>query len=288
MRSPFIAQLMLLSFVVAMTIGHVSAVHAASLEDTILASNPVVYYRLDETDKSNGQTAANLGSAADGTYVASVQNVTDPLPTIGGNAAGFDATGNDRVRLSSLASFPTTQVTATTWVRGDAAANSEATIYSYDVSGQGNEFLLINQSGKWRIFVDGTTAITSVTEAEVLDGDWHHIAVTWDSTTGDANFYLDAVLQDTVNLEMGTSLATGGTLVLGQEQDGLDTGYNASQRLIGDLDEFALFNTVLTQDQITAQFNAALAVPEPATIAIWSLLGIGLAGFGIFRARRRR
>ncbi len=29
------------------------------------------------------------------------------------------------------------------------------------------------------------------------------------------------------------------------------------------------------------------AVPEPASIAIWSLLGLGLAGFGAYRARRK-
>lgn len=30
------------------------------------------------------------------------------------------------------------------------------------------------------------------------------------------------------------------------------------------------------------------AVPEPASVAIWSLIGLGLAGFGVYRARRKK
>ena len=39
------------------------------------------------------------------------------------------------------------------------------------------------------------------------------------------------------------------------------------------------------------KFNAAVApaeVPEPASVAIWTLIGLGLAGFGYTRTRRRR
>lgn len=45
-------------------------------------------------------------------------------------------------------------------------------------------------------------------------------------------------------------------------------------------DEFALGDTL--SDVVTAE-----VVPEPASIAIWSLIGLGLAGFGYFRVRRK-
>jgi len=38
-------------------------------------------------------------------------------------------------------------------------------------------------------------------------------------------------------------------------------------------------------DDLTIQ---AQVVPEPASIAIWSLIGLGLAGFAVFRARRKK
>jgi len=34
--------------------------------------------------------------------------------------------------------------------------------------------------------------------------------------------------------------------------------------------------------------NTATAIPEPTSIAIWSLIGLGLAGFGYYRMRRRK
>jgi hypothetical protein len=38
----------------------------------------------------------------------------------------------------------------------------------------------------------------------------------------------------------------------------------------------------------TAGIGVVQAVPEPAAIALWSLIGLGVAGFGYSRARRKR
>ena len=37
-----------------------------------------------------------------------------------------------------------------------------------------------------------------------------------------------------------------------------------------------------------ADLSAAAAVPEPASVAIWSLLGLGLTGFGYYRVRGKK
>lgn len=39
---------------------------------------------------------------------------------------------------------------------------------------------------------------------------------------------------------------------------------------------------------LLVDFTEFVAVPEPASIAIWSLLGIALAGFGYFRMRKKK
>jgi hypothetical protein len=36
-----------------------------------------------------------------------------------------------------------------------------------------------------------------------------------------------------------------------------------------------------------AFITTATLVPEPASIAIWSLFGLGLVGFGLYRSRRK-
>ena len=40
--------------------------------------------------------------------------------------------------------------------------------------------------------------------------------------------------------------------------------------------------------EIDALGSSSAAVPEPASVAIWSMIGLGLAGFGVYRARRKK
>ncbi|MCA9695397.1 MAG: hypothetical protein KC636_37810, partial [Myxococcales bacterium] len=43
---------------------------------------------------------------------------------------------------------------------------------------------------------------------------------------------------------------------LGHEQDGVNAGYDPAQRLIGDLDEVALYDRALGPDEVLAHYNA--------------------------------
>eukprot|EP00879_Flechtneria_rotunda_P029255 GHRR01031568.1.p1 GENE.GHRR01031568.1~~GHRR01031568.1.p1 ORF type:complete len:115 (-),score=29.00 GHRR01031568.1:86-430(-) len=50
------------------------------------------------------------------------------------------------------------------------------------------------------------------------DGLWHHIAVTWESSTGTVILYLDSREVWRVNRGKGKKIPSGGTLVIGREQ----------------------------------------------------------------------
>ena len=78
------------------------------------------------------------------------------------------------------------------------------------------------------------------------DGVWHHLVVTWKSTGGLIRVYKDGVLAYTnpIPVQDGASITTGGTLVLGQEQDSVGGGFDPSQAFLGKLDEFALYPSV--------------------------------------------
>lgn len=54
----------------------------------------------------------------------------------------------------------------------------------------------------------------------VTDGNWHHIAVTWQSSTGDVILYLDSREVWRVKRGQGKRIPSGGTLVIGREQVG--------------------------------------------------------------------
>lgn len=50
------------------------------------------------------------------------------------------------------------------------------------------------------------------------DGNWHHIAVTWQSSSGDVVLYLDSREVWRVKRGQGKKIPSGGTLVIGREQ----------------------------------------------------------------------
>ena len=40
----------------------------------------------------------------------------------------------------------------------------------------------------------------------VNDGNWHHVVLTWQSSSGEANIYVDGNLADTVTVNPGATL----------------------------------------------------------------------------------
>jgi hypothetical protein len=96
-------------------------------------------------------------------------------------------------------------------------------------------------------------------------GAWHHYAYTKSTATGLMQIYIDGELVAT---------ATGKTKTMSSVPDtyhvGIGGGVYGSSAMDGALDEFYLYDNVLTADQIMA----LASVPEPATL---TLLGLGLA-----------
>jgi hypothetical protein len=100
------------------------------------------------------------------------------------------------------------------------------------------------------------------------DGQWHHIAVTYDDTPATFKLYKDySYIGQLVPGNGGSIVYDGGVLHLGGRNNG--NGWE------GWVDEIRFVDDVLTPEQFLQ------AIPEPATL---SLLGIGLAAL----ARRRR
>ncbi|GEM_PF-2895611 len=102
-------------------------------------------------------------------------------------------------------------------------------------------------------------------DAAELNGDvWHLITVS--VTDGDPIIYLDGI---TESGSLNTDAWTAGT--------GINIGRrNASTKkyFTGAMDDFAMFDTALTAEQVAAIYNSTTAIPEPTTMA---MLALGLA-----------
>ncbi|MCA9128373.1 MAG: hypothetical protein KDB22_14875 [Planctomycetales bacterium] len=150
--------------------------------------------------------------------------------------------------VDNFKGFPAEQVTFATQIQ--LTGDNNAPLISYSAEGRHNEFLV-------NTFADGTVHIgvanTHVgfhSAVNLYDGQMHDVAVTWDSETGDAKFFVDGKLAGQVNVSAGAKIADGGTLIFGQEQDTAGGGFDANNVLQGRINDIRIFNGVRTAEQI--------------------------------------
>jgi uncharacterized repeat protein (TIGR01451 family) len=163
-----------------------------------------------------------------------------------GTALKFDSV-DDYVSVNSVTAFPTTEIGVAFWIKSDDA--DSASIVSYAVPDHDNEFLIIySPSDGLRVHIGGTPSASN--SVVINDGGWHHIVVTWQSSTGSLQIYVDGQLADSQVLQEGYEIVNEGTLVLGQDQDKVGGLFQDSQALQGTLDEVAIFDRVLAYEEI--------------------------------------
>lgn len=264
----------------------------ADYATTVLADNPVGYYRLGE---SMGPTADDIGSAdLDGAYSGGVTyGVSGAL--YGSSNTAVTLNGSDGIATipndASHQFAPLGAFTLEAWVNTNTGGGTFLPFVSnwtgsggyfmalYSPSGASGPFQLLGQiSG-----TGGTAYKHTNTTTNLADGEWHHVVLTHADGTATAaglSLYVDGTLQTTlISDTIGdpiTSIANGVPLYIGTRDDAIF--YQ------GSVDEVAIYGTAFTGSQVLAHYNAA--VPEPGSIVV---LSIGLFGsFALSRRLRRR
>ncbi|MBN2799441.1 MAG: carboxypeptidase regulatory-like domain-containing protein [Deltaproteobacteria bacterium] len=215
--------------------------------DAVAALGPVALWRLNET--SGGVAVDEVGGHDALIRDAVVLGVPSPVQD-GGTAAMFTADAQSRITLANFSDFPTDELSVLFWVRSNGQyaglTAQNATPFSYGVTGSFNEVLLYNLDA----YNPYLNEASSGTTAALADGLWHHLATTWRASDGELQVYVDGELVWYGHKQAGAPLQAGGTLVLGQEQDSLDGGFDASQALMGGLDDVAIFDRVLNAEEV--------------------------------------
>lgn len=241
-------------------------------------SSTVVLWNLNEGSGTTTADAATvLGGANNGTITA---NTTW---TNGKFGAGLNAVAGDSGYVSSsLGGAPfSNQVSMSAWIRPTAIQDGDTSyVMGYHNGSGGSPFAFIrlnngsyggfgfkvfNGEGAWAQW-NGSFGSTNV-----LDGNWHHVAATFDN--GTVRAWLDGVIIGTDSTYAGWALEGGspGFLFAGGSVP-WDPGYTGVS-YIGAFDEVQLSNTADTY-----------VVPEPTTFAMLLLSGVG----SLILLRRRR
>ncbi|KAM9818816.1 neuronal pentraxin-1-like [Syngnathus typhle] len=138
------------------------------------------------------------------------------------------------------------------WIKSNASPGV-GTPFSYAVPGQANELVLIEWGNNpMEILINDKVAKLPFL---INDGKWHHLCITWTTRDGMWEAFQDGVMRGNgENLAPYHPIKPEGVLVLGQEQDTLGGGFDATQAFVGELANLNIWNRKLS---ITEIYNLA-------------------------------
>lgn len=227
---------------------------------TPVLTPPVIQYALDE---GTGTFAADSGSG--GTNTGVLVGTAKPAWVAGRTGAGalsfsgngaYNQTNQSAVQVSSnlIAPLGTTSTLAV-WVKttqtGSNNHQQAPAITGVDQQGTTSDINwgTLDASGKIGIYVGDTGGIYSV--SPINDGQWHHVAMTRDATTGQIQLYVDSVLNGSSILAGAIGTKAAQFYLIGALTDRSNAGYvTGANYFNGQLDDVRIYNRVLSAAEI--------------------------------------
>ncbi|NEQ73034.1 MAG: hypothetical protein F6K23_08060, partial [Okeania sp. SIO2C9] len=161
-----------------------------------------------------------------------------------GNCLNFNG-NNDYVIINPMPNFPSEAMTVYCWIKSNNTVKA-GTPFSYADSQTDNAFILYDIKN----LVVYITAVTKETGIAFNDGKWHCVAVSWNSSNGQLKVYQDGEEKDAGILSKGKKITSGGSLVLGQEQDQVAGGFDVNQAFEGQMAHVRMYNRPLSPEEI--------------------------------------
>ena len=210
-----------------------------------------------------------VGGAGDDTIDGGAEN-----DTIYGDefVLTLNDTGTDGyAAVSGFTDMPTSQVSYEITFASDNPTTS-TTLLSYATSDADNNEMVLEIAGdNLRLLTNnGNTVDIDIGASALFDGNQQTIAFTWDSTTGNVEFYVNGALAGT-GIGGTSPISSGGTFMLGQEQDLLGGGFNPNQIFSGDIYGATLYDDIRTAEEMATSADTLVVDPFDSNIvANWT------------------
>ncbi len=235
----------------------------------------VGYWPLNEGQGTTGTDRSNQGhdgtingatweTSADLELAAAPERQTAPLnrPVL---AFANTKKPTDYVILNPFNSFPAQRLTVELWLKTNH--KNPGTPISYSAKSSINAFLLFDYRSLHPHVCDAK--INSAIAFN--DGQWHHCAMTWDSSTGKIELYKDGESVFSGTLAKGKKIPNGGALILGQEQDSVAGSFDVNQAFRGQMSEVRIWDGIRSPQEIEDNRHCALTGNESGLVLYWPL-----------------
>ncbi|KAM9554415.1 pentraxin-4 [Guaruba guarouba] len=102
-------------------------------------------------------------------------------------------------------------------------------------------------------FIIGDGQLRELPVMPLLDGEWHHLCLTWSSGQGQYRFYVDRrLLAAGSGFRQGYEIPAGGSVVLGGEQEQPGRDLSTAAAFVGHLAGFALWSRALLPGEVAS------------------------------------
>jgi hypothetical protein len=173
--------------------------------------------------------------------------------TMAYNSTGYFTSTATAANYWSRSNFahPTTVATTEMWVQCNVGSSFDG-IWSYASVGGDNDNLLYDQNNLTLFGPSGAV----LSGLAINDGVWRNLVRVSTRSTGLEQLYINGALIFTTTISAGVNYTTGGTLILGQEQDSVGGNLDPNQALEGNYSVFKIYNRALTDIEVSQNFNA--------------------------------
>jgi len=249
--------------------------------ETVKAAAPVGYWRLGEPSGNRAFNEGSLGSAADGAYNGDTI-LGEPGGAPGSTTPGtentsvtFDGAG-DYVQATGYKGITGTDPrTVSAWIKTTDDGNGPIVSWGQNQAGKKWNFRVQDSNGPAgtiRVEVNGGYQVGTT---NIADGEWHHVAATWEddgvnTNVNDVRLWVDGALEG-VGASQGQAINTASNtdVRIGR---GIPTG----NYFDGGIDEVAIFDRAMSRSEIRALAGVPAdpyydAVQANSPIGYWRL-----------------
>ncbi|TAN72142.1 MAG: tandem-95 repeat protein, partial [Magnetospirillum sp.] len=226
-------------------------------------------------DLSLRVTATDVaGATASATFDLHVANTNDAPVLVGpvGAGASFAGTTESYLQASTLTGLGTGDaVTIEFWASFQSSTHSTALSY---VAPDGKTFSVYAEANSLGIRFDGQTVpLTAMPNRSpgIVAGEWTHVAVSFD-TSGRLELLKNGeVVAFATGLTLDGYAASGGTLVLGQDQTLAGGGFVNTHAMLGALDSVRVWNTARSAADVRDGMDGTFSSGTTGLVASYSL-----------------